>query len=135
MHPDEEEWLQVTRRQCHTVFGLASAPADRGALLREYVRLHGGGALLAHGELRPDEPDASWRERFGLVVRPSPSGHRIELDDYSMPLPPSIADELRTVLPLSAETRRPSTPSVADAVLRRLTGYREYRLSCERRAE
>lgn len=134
MHPEEEEWLRVARVRRHQAFGLASASGDRGALLREYTRLHGGEALLAHGELRPGEPDASWHERFGLVVRPSPTGHQVKLDDYSMPLPPAIADELKMVLPLSPEVRRPSTPSVADAVLRRLVGYREYQSPTQKAA-
>lgn len=132
MTQDDETWLRQTRESCQAAFARAQTVADRGALLRELVRLHGGFFRLGPEQVRPDEPHSSWSARYGLDV--SVADGSVRLDDQALPLMDHLAEQLQGALPLSASSRRPSKPAVGDAVLCRLTSYTNYQSPTQKAA-
>ncbi|GAB6062558.1 helicase-related protein [Deferrisoma palaeochoriense] len=102
----------------------AEAPADRGALIREAVRLSGAPLQLPLGLVGGVEP-----ERFGLVLEPG-SGKTVQVRlTGALPpeLPGPLREELARVLPVDDSLRRPDRPTIADTPLLRLTPHPTYR--------
>lgn len=100
----------------------ASAPADRGALVRELARLADGDVVVEASSLAGVDP-----RRFGLVVTLEDQRARVRQADLPSALPVGLREELAPVLVVDRGLRRPDCPMAADAVLRRLSLHTHYR--------
>ncbi|WP_437723739.1 helicase-related protein [Sorangium sp. So ce861] len=100
----------------------ASAPADRGALIRELARLADGDVIVEASSLTGVD-----HRRFGLLVTPQGQHARVRQADLPPALPADLREELVHVLVVGRGLRRPDRLMAADALLRRLSPHTHYR--------
>lgn len=108
-------------------------PADKGALLREWVRLGGTGAIPNLGTTLASDIEL---RRFGLELvdrHADVPRLRIRDDSYSQ-LPNSLANQLRTALYLDPQLRRLEDLVAGDGALLRLTNFTRYRNESQKAA-
>lgn len=120
-----QEWLRRAAARALKRAREAVFPADRGALLREALRL-AGATILDAERYRLATVDF---ERFGIV--PSSMGERnwsltLRRDLGGM-IPAELRKDLEAALLPDPQARRPDDPAVGDAVLLRLTSFQSYR--------
>ena len=123
-------WRLDGIRRCLRMLLSEASFSDRGAILREFVRLSDGAAtlpLVGSGLATPDLPNL---RRFGLQSQLSAS-NRISLllvDDDPLPQP------IKEALHLDPQPRRPYSPELGDAALKRLTLFSTYRTPTQKSA-
>jgi ATP-dependent DNA helicase RecQ len=120
---DELRWTQLAMGRCAATLVHASSPADRLALLREWVRLSGGRLELPANDITLSPAEVSLAARFALSVNPSGTILRLQAADPFANDLPDFAEALR----IDPAYRLAKGTTIADALLLRLSGHRSYR--------
>ncbi len=121
----DQVWLDARRDEALLRLGQAESPADRGALLREALRLAGGQLALAEQDYDLESIPA---ERFGLrIARQNGAWLAEALAGLPPGLPPELDEQFRAAWPVDPRLRRHDDPATADGLLLRLTQFSSYR--------
>lgn len=128
--PDQKPWYVVAQQRAARAFTASTRTGDRGAMLRELCRLHGGYVDLAEGHIKLNSDDLADLPRFGLK-RVAVSGNYALIIDDSDELP---IHGLSDVLRLDSSPRQTYPPACADALLLRHSSYDRYRAPTQKAA-
>lgn len=122
-------WCINGIRRCEQVLAGAQGSADRLALIRSLVRLHGGRLDLTALPVFLNEADRFLLERFGLALTHEGRTLRIMTDDGGFGL-----DGLAQAMMLDKRPRQVFETAAPDAVLLRLTQHVSYRTAAQKAA-
>ena len=125
-----ENWRLQGIRRCIKVLNVDASFADRGAIIRELVRLSDGFTTLPIEGLGIAEQDFPRLRRFGLEVRKT-SGNKVTVLAVDDNL---LAGAVKDALRLDPFSRRPYRPELGDCVLRRLTSFLDYQTATQKSA-
>jgi ATP-dependent DNA helicase RecQ len=126
-------WLDSSVRRALERAKSAASAADRGALLREALRL-GGELAIDPGEFGLADVDLP---RFGIVAETAGGGGEWGLRlrrELPPDLPSGLRAQLEAALVPDQRLRRPDAPVVADGVLLRVTPFTSYRNPAQKAA-
>jgi ATP-dependent DNA helicase RecQ len=124
-------WYEIARERARTALRASVGIGDRGAMLRELCRLHGGylDCSVENGDLRAT--DLPHLARFGLKHVPLGDGQAVMIDDTNNgPLIGPLADVLR----VDPSARQIYPPESADALLLKHSGFKTYRAPTQKAA-
>jgi ATP-dependent DNA helicase RecQ len=126
----QKPWYVNAQLRARTAFNASSRTGDRGALLRELCRLHGGYLdLLANG-LSITANDLASLARFGLTRVAVTGSDALIIDDTdALPI-----DGLSDVLRLDPAPRQTYPSSCADTLLLRHSPFDRYRAPTQKAA-
>lgn len=122
-------WCINAIRRCEQALGTAQGSADRLALVRSLVRLHGGRRDLAALPIFLNEAERFLLGRFGLALTHEGRALRIVTDEDRFGL-----DGLAQAMMLDERPRQVFEPAAPDAVLLRLTRHGSYRTAAQKAA-
>ncbi|WP_189556952.1 DEAD/DEAH box helicase, partial [Mesorhizobium sp. M4B.F.Ca.ET.089.01.1.1] len=127
----ERPWYERARKRACDAFNASVGTGDRGAMLRELCRLHGGylDCVTSGAEIRPEDMDSL--ARFGLKRIAAAGGSAIIIDNVLDSLP---IDGLIDVLRLDPTLRQIYPAASADALLLRHSPFDHYRTPTQKAA-
>lgn len=125
-------WYKRAQDRARAALNASNAIGDRGAMLRELCRLHGGllECLSNSGEVR--ESDLSHLSRFGMRHVPTGVGSFALIIDDAITGQP--IEHLTQVLQLDPTPRQTYPSASADAILLRHSSYQQYRAPTQKAA-
>jgi ATP-dependent DNA helicase RecQ len=123
-------WYVAAQQRAVTAFNASTAAGDRGAMLRELCRLHGGYLNLGTGGVTLGESDLADLGRFGLKRVAGASTDALIIDDAEVLAIGGLSDVLR----LDPGKRQIYPSSSADAVLLRNSPFDHYRAPTQKAA-
>ncbi len=124
---EDFDWVEQGKVRCRDALRVASAPADRLALIRSFTRLCGGLLNLDREGLALSDQESALLDRFALARTGDGRLLRLVEEDTA---PPDLGHALR----LDPVSRRAFVPASADGVLRRSTTYPAYRHAAQKAA-
>lgn len=129
MPASNSPWYEAPRSRARVAFDAATAPGDRGAMLRELCRLSGGWLSLGRSgpALRASDRDAL--QRFGMQLVETDGQEAIILQD-----PPGTVADLAEALRLDPNLRQVYPRDPADALLLALSPHKHYRAPTQKAA-
>jgi ATP-dependent DNA helicase RecQ len=128
--PERKAWYVSAQQRATLAFNGSSSPGDRGAMLRELCRLHGGYLELAESELCINTNDLAGLSRFGLTRVAMTGGDALIIDDSeAFPI-----EGLTDVLRLDPAPRQIYPFACADALLLRHSPFDRYRAPTQKAA-
>jgi ATP-dependent DNA helicase RecQ len=126
----QKPWYVNAQQRAVLAFNASSAVGDRGAMLREFCRLHGGYLDVAKSGIALVADDLATLARFGLRLVSLSDGDALIMDDAdTLPL-----DGLSDVLRLDPTPRQTYPSACADALLLRHSPYDRYRVPTQKAA-
>ncbi|MCQ1852471.1 helicase-related protein [Neorhizobium galegae] len=126
----QEPWYVSAQQRAVFAFNASRAIGDRGAMLRELCRLHGGYLDVATSGVVLTANDLANFARFGLKRVAVSGGDALIIDDVDALPIEGLADVLR----LDPAPRQTYPPSCADALLLRHTPFDRYRAPTQKAA-
>src|SRR5689334_16693716 len=120
--PVRTPWYVSAQQRAVGAFNASTAVGDRGAMLRELCRLHGGYLDLFTSGIALNEEDLKTLARFGLK-RVAGSGTDALIIDDTVGLE---LEDLSDVLRLDPTQRQTYPSSAADALLLRHSPFDKY---------
>ncbi|WP_292071323.1 DEAD/DEAH box helicase [Brevundimonas sp. UBA7534] len=121
------DWIEAGQVRCRDALRVASAPADRLALIRSFTRLCDGLLSLEREGLTLNDEESALLDRFALAR--TGDGRLLRLVEEN-----TAPAELGHALRLDPGSRRAFIPASADGVLRRSTTYPAYRHAAQKAA-
>lgn len=123
-------WYIDAQQRAVRALNASSEPGDRGAMLRELCRLHGGYLDLSGGEFAVTDNDLVNLPRFGLKRVTVPGSDALIIDDAEALPIAGLSDVLR----LDPTPRQTYPSACADALLLRHSPFDRYRAPTQKAA-
>lgn len=127
---DQTPWFVKAQESAVRAFNASISTSDRGAMLRELCRLHGGYLKVASSGVALSPDDLSSLARFGLKRVPTSDGEVLliaDADAFSI-------EGLSEVLRLDPHPRQTYPSSCPDALLLRHSSFDRYRAPTQKAA-
>jgi ATP-dependent DNA helicase RecQ len=126
----QEPWHSNAQQRAVLAFNASTAVGDRGAMLRELCRLHGGYLDVATSGINLNADDLAALGRFGLLQLANTDNDILIIDEAdALPI-----EDLRDVLKLDVTPRQTYPSACADALLLRHSPFVRYRASTQKAA-
>lgn len=130
MTQDLKPWYIVSQQRAKQAFIASSKTGDRGAVLRELCRLHGGYLDLTASGISLTSDDLANLSRFGIKRVVVPGSDALIIDDGDeIPI-----DGLNDILKLDPSPRQTYPSACADKLLLRHSSFERYRAPTQKAA-